>query len=277
MTLEMYQSDGGRTMFRCDGKRVNSDKADELYFAGVDFIDNTTCHPYEEFKAKLDAFIEGREVNFVAESEIKNGVEVNTVFCSDRLTAIRIIEKNIAAPFIIDHKVKGCNAVFAKNAFGDYLEMHDDHITVTCVAAKLDKKETVKKIFKFNIDIPESRFIEEFNAVINSAVDNNHPIPDTFQIVGDSGVVYTFDQQTLVCLDVTDATEKSVDVNKAYLIRQFKLTQQNFKTSIKRTDKATIGDYVRGSRFITEAVLIARKIRDFDKSAENKKSALLCA
>ena len=86
MTLTMYQSDNGRTMYKLDGRRISVEKAEEIVLgnADIEIVDETECTSYGEWASLLSDTLPAA-VN----------VEVNVFYrtVSDSLTAIKEIER----------------------------------------------------------------------------------------------------------------------------------------------------------------------------------------
>ena len=86
MTLTMYQSDNGRTMYKLDGRRISVEKAEEIVLgnADIEIVDETECTSYGEWATRLSDILPAA-VN----------VEVNVFYrtVSDSLTAIKEIER----------------------------------------------------------------------------------------------------------------------------------------------------------------------------------------
>lgn len=167
MTLTMYQSDNGRTMYKLDGQRISVEKAEEIVLgnADIEIVDETECASYGEWATLLSGILP-------AAVNVERNVFYRTV--SDSLTAIKEIERFLPE-FVIDHTVKLEEGVFAKNENGDTLKLYDNYLELTI---KSNSSITI-----YNFDIAESRFIAELEKIGDA---------ETFEITGDSGSVYTF-------------------------------------------------------------------------------------
>lgn len=225
MTLEMYESNGGRTMFKLDGKRVDCETAESAYLDGAEFINNTTCKPIEEFRTLLNATIPAAvEVKPVTLNEDDTPI-IHTVNVSDRLAAINLIEESINYPFIINGKYKGCECVYAENAVGDTLEMHDDFIKVTKWRSKITTY--------FWLDIPESAMIAALEKLAIQAIESG-TMPSTFTVTGTSGKVYTYAEKTLEVVSVEAGATQVTETSE--LVKAFRAKQAQFRNLVSKTD-----------------------------------------
>lgn len=142
------------------------------------------------------------DINFVDNT-------IQREICPDRLAAIRQIEEKFSTTFFIDHNVKVEGGVFARSENSAELELHDD-----CVKVTKGKSVTI-----YELDIAESRFIEELNAATLKAIENGTEL-ETFTITGNSGKVYTYDAKTLEVIGVEEvqASETAAEEPKEKLV-----------------------------------------------------------
>ena len=202
MKLEKFKDTSGNVRYKLNDKRISA--RDAQLFIGLEevpFVDNT--QPAAQKKSPLTR---------------SNGT--NHINCADRLTAINLIEAEINYPFIIDGKYKGCECVFAKNAVGDELEMHDNFIKVI--------KFPSKTVTYYWLDIPESAFIAGLNLLTAKAI-NDGVMPDTFTVTGTSGTVYTYRESSL---ELIDATAPSAETEISTQVAQFKMLLEKQKMLI---------------------------------------------
>lgn len=205
MTLEIYQSDDGRTMCKLDGKRISRDKADEIVFGNpdVEIIDNTTYASYGDWARLLEATLPAAVHNTTITPQDDNLLAAynsrlaafNTDFYipkiiyPDRLTAIKAIEEFLPA-FTIDSSIKIYGGIFARNSEGDEMTIYDDSISLKVT------RNGITSVTLFKIDIPESDFIARLNEVSIDAAQKSNDV-GVFTITGTSGTIYTYSERSL--------------------------------------------------------------------------------
>ena len=131
----------------------------------------------------------------------------------DLYTAILLIESNLGT-FTIKHEIKGqraefCDCYYAENCVGDSMEVHDNFVRVEV------KRGSEHSITTFWLDIPEKNFVAEMNRQTLKAQADFCDLTK-FEMVGDSGTIYTYDERTLQVISTVtppDVTvEKDVEV-----------------------------------------------------------------
>ena len=205
MKLEKFKDTSGNVRYKLNDKRISA--RDAQLFIGLEevpFVDNT--QPVAQKESSLTR---------------SNGT--NHINCADRLTAINLIEAEINYPFIIDGKYKGCECVFAKNAVGDELEMHDDFIKVV--------KFQSKTVTYYWLDIPESVFILALEKLARESVESGK-LAETFTVTGTSGTVYTYRESNL---ELIDATAPSGKTEISTQVARLKMLFKKQKTLINLT------------------------------------------
>lgn len=232
MKLEKYRDTSGDIRYKLDGKRVSAKDAKEyMSNSDVEFVDSV------------------------------KDVEVKHIDCADRLTAINLIESEIGAPFILDGNIKGYDTLFAKNAFGDEMEMHDEYIRITRYTTSFNPK--VKEISFYWLDIPESRFISELKKFTEKAIDNG-VVEDTFTITGNSGNVYTYDATTLEVISAESPVAEK-DTEKGALIELLRAKQKQLKKLIGNNDVKSIST---AQRLQAQIEVIVDKLNNFNNYAK---------
>lgn len=237
-TVVRYRDTSGNVRYKLDGKKIISAKDAKEYMKSSDV-----------------------EVIDRVDEKKSSSVEAKHIDCADRLTAINLIEKEIGAPFIIDGKIRGYDTIFAKNAFGDEMKMHDKYIRVTRYTTSFNRQVQERVFYWF--DIPESRFIAELKKFTEQAIESG-VIGGTFTITGDSGKVYTYDATTLeVISEENPIVEK--DDEKGALVELLHTKQKLLKKLIGNNDvKSVTAVY----RLQAQIQAIVAKLNNFNHYAK---------
>ena len=244
-TVVRYRDTTGNVRYKLDGKIISAKDAKEyMKSSDVEFIDRVD--------EKKDDSVEVKHID---------SVEVKHIDCADRLTAINLIESETNAPFIIDSSIKGYDTIFAKNIFGDELEMHDEYIRITRYTHSFNRQ--VKERIFYWLDIPESCFIAELKKFTDDSIESG-VIADTFRVTGNSGKIYTYNATTLEVIS-EEFPEVETSDEKGALVELLHSKQKQLKRLIGNNDVKSIA---MAHRLQAQIKLIVAKLNNINSYAK---------
>lgn len=236
-TVIRYRDTTGNVRYKLDGKIISAKDAKEyMKSSDVEFIDRV-------------------------DEKKDDSVEVKHIDCADRLTAINLIESEINAPFIIDSSIKGYDTIFAKNIFGDELEMHDEYIRITRYTHSFNRQ--VKERIFYWLDIPESCFIAELKKFTDDSIESG-VIADTFKVTGNSGKIYTYNATTLEVIG-EEVPEVETNDEKGALVELLHSKQKQLKKLIGNNDVKSIA---AAHRLQAQIEVIVAKLNNINSYAK---------
>lgn len=236
-TVIRYRDTTGNVRYKLDGKIISAKDAKEyMKSSDVEFVDRV-------------------------DEKKDDSVEVKHIDCADRLTAINLIESEINAPFIIDSSIKGYDTIFAKNIFGDELEMHDEYIRITRYTHSFNRQ--VKERIFYWFDIPESRFIAELKKFTGDSIESG-VIADTFKVTGNSGKIYTYNATTLEVIS-EEVPEVETSDEKGALVELLHVKQKQLKKLIGNNDVKSIA---AARRLQAQIKVIVAKLNNINSYAK---------
>lgn len=233
LTVENYFDKGKELTFWADSKPVSKPQAVE--------------------ETPADETVEVADEEIIDDAEVvqpPKPIRFYHLVCPDQWTAINLLLNHLP-PFFYDSSVKIFDGFYAENENGDELEIRDGYLKI-----KVVYPDEIS-ITRIDLDIPESTFIEkleDFTADAQSKIIS----PDSFEITGKSGTIYTFRERDFEVTKYWEPASKDVTVTFAH----------NYDALVTvPKGKVSVADLIITNRYRVQVDIIKRNVISLRDSA----------
>ena len=166
--------------------------------------DGSNDEPEEDFLATLDTTVDTDAETDELVDEPLTGTESAVTFpvVPDQFAALELADDYFPNLNISGKLTKSNGILTAINADGVQVEIHDDYLEIN----------NNGDIWRIDYDIPETAFCRALRAVTLRMV-NEGATPATFEIVGKSGLIYTYTEATLKVVRAETQAEHDARIN----------------------------------------------------------------
>ena len=166
--------------------------------------DGSNDEPEEDFLSTLDTSVDTDTETDELVDEPLTGTEsaVTSPVVPDQFAALELADDYFPNLNISGKLTKSSGILTATNAGGVQVEIHDDYLEIN----------NNGDIWRIDYDIPETAFCRALREVTLRMV-NEGATPDTFEIVGKSGLIYTYTEATLKVVRAETQAEHDARIN----------------------------------------------------------------